>query len=470
MRESDNQKKKIQIRFDQSYITHYFRESLNDELRAIALFFRYQWRIVLFISILLFCFVIWFKPIPPSKIKIATGPVGSSLDQTAIKIADHLTQNGIEVEFVRSKGALDSLEILRGRQADIALSMSGIAIPEDEGLVSLGSVGYQPFWYFSSLKDIKQQSLADVVANRKIYIGSDGSATQLTVKEYLSGLYPERVHGNNFVSDVDPKTAAKLLEAKKIDGMFLVAGVDSLNIRQLLSSKNAYPVNFADTKAIELNVKGVEHIQIPKGGFSLWRPLPNKDLNMVARTSVLLTHTTLHPAIQYLVLEAAKRIASSDQGVLNKQGMFPRFVDPNAPRSKFAERFYEKGLPSTWGHLPYWIATFVDTAGIQMLTIFAIFYPLLGFIPRHRKFIFDAHASGIYNEIFSLNKALELSTDLQEIERLIVKCNLLLEQVFCTWAPKGSKQEYALLLNAAYRLNDRAYRKSSEFSQSQWEW
>lgn len=450
----------MKFNFDKSYISHYVLESIQDELRAIGIFIRYQWRILLVIILAFTAFVIYFKPIPPSKIRMSSGAPNSSLELTALTFAENLRKAGVAVELIPSKGALESLSLLEDDVVDVALTMSGIKVPESDSIESLGSVEYQPLWLFATKDLPSENALVNFIKNKNIYIGRPGTATYQTTLDYLSALFHNFKKASNLRANIGPKDAVDLMETGQLDGMFLVAGFGSKNVKRLVQDGRTFMVNFPEVDSMTQKISGVEKIKIPKGMFYLWPPFPKHDVNMVARTSVLLVKSDLHPAIQYILLDAAKNINSTDQNMLNRNSGFPKFIDPNVKRSKIAERYYEKGLPATWGHFPYWLSTFIDTAGFKLLGLFALIYPLFSLLPKHRRFVFEAHASSLYSEMFRLCHALDKASHQQEIEEICLDIELLGERINSTWAPKGSKQEYALLLSTMLLISKRAGEKS----------
>src|SRR4029079_3494410 len=108
---------------------------------------------VVLISAAALCVAFYFvRPAPPSTITLTSGPDGSSFRRFADQYAKILARNGIHLEVLPSRGALENLQLLRDADVDVdvgfvqgGLSTGG---EEDQGLVSLGSVFYEPVAIF----------------------------------------------------------------------------------------------------------------------------------------------------------------------------------------------------------------------------------------------------------------------------------------------------------------------------------
>src|SRR5881227_3438252 len=80
---------------------------------------------------------------PPKTIHFAAGPDGSSYRNQAEKYQKLLARDGVKVEILPSKGALDNLDKLANRAAkvDVGFVQGGLAEGRDLAhLMSLGSV------------------------------------------------------------------------------------------------------------------------------------------------------------------------------------------------------------------------------------------------------------------------------------------------------------------------------------------
>ena len=100
---------------------------------------------------------------------------------------------------------------------------------------------------------------------------------------------------------------------------------------------------------------------LPRGVADLPRDRPAKDLTLVATKTSLVVRRDLHPAIQYLLLEAASEVHGAP-GVFNKAGQFPAAEPIDLPLSTFAHEYYRSGQPFLQRHLPFWLAALTIAA------------------------------------------------------------------------------------------------------------
>lgn len=168
---------------------------------------------------------------------------------------------------------------------------------------------------------------------------------------------------------------------------------------------------------------------------------------MVAVATTIIAEKTLHPDIQYLLLEASRDINQRNETVFDYPGGFPAFTEKGIPRSPIAEKFYGNGPPSLKDKLPHWAASFLDNAWFTLVALFAIIYPLVQLIPGYRKTVFDMHASHLYSELFDLNREVDNAKTLEQINAVMIKVDAMSDMVLKTWAPKGAKEGYGNLLN-----------------------
>ena len=425
----------------------YFLQSARDELHALVMFFRYQWYVVILIAIGIFLLLQFLKPLPPNEVRIARGQANSSLEIEALNFQKTLEAEGIKVDLVPSKGTLDSLDLLKQKKVDVALAQSGLPISDTEGLVSLGSVGYQAFWYFYTGPEFHGPDIFQLLKNKRIYVNQEGSGTRFMVNSFLS--ISNRLKNPQFtmVENLSPKAAVEAMKAKQLDGLFLIAGYDSLNVKALLADPQVNVLSFPIAEALNLQLKGVDIVTLPMGAFSLSPLVPKQDTKMVAVATTIIAEKTLHPDIQYQLLEASREMNQRNEVAFDYPGGFPAFTEKGVPRSDIAIKFYDKGPPSLKNQLPHWIASFFDIAWFALVALIAIIYPLVQLVPSYRKTVFEMHASHLYTELFDLNRECDDAKTLAEIDACVEKVNEINEVILKTWVPKGSKDSYGNLLN-----------------------
>src|SRR5687768_13229586 len=109
--------------------------------------------VLLVSSVILVTGIVFFiRSAPPSKLTITSGPEGSINHGLALKYQTALAKNGIKVQVLTSNGSYENLQRITAprTKVDLALVQSGSEDTEIDltNLVSLGSLSYQPLFFF----------------------------------------------------------------------------------------------------------------------------------------------------------------------------------------------------------------------------------------------------------------------------------------------------------------------------------
>jgi hypothetical protein len=134
-------------------------------------------------------------------------------------------------------------------------------------------------------------------------------------------------------------------------------------------------------EAIVRNNPYLHHLVLPHGAMDLAANIPDHDVDLVSPTATLLAKDTLHPALVYLLLEAAEQVHSSP-GLFEEKGEFPIDKDFEFPLSEEAKHFYKSGAPFWQRYLPYWLATLVERFIIFVIPAIALLLPAIRTVPK----------------------------------------------------------------------------------------
>lgn len=153
--------------------------------------FATAWWIILIVGI---GFVVAFQfvePAPPRTIVITTGGDSGAYYQFAQRYAGILARNGIKLEVKTSAGSLENLERLKNNEAQVAFVQGGVVeLPDDpdaendSGLLSLGSVFYEPVWVF--YRGEKELNRLIDLRGKRIAIGQEGSGVRQLAQKLLA--------------------------------------------------------------------------------------------------------------------------------------------------------------------------------------------------------------------------------------------------------------------------------------------
>lgn len=321
------------------------------------------------------------EPAPPKRIVITTGGESGAYFLYAKQYAAILAKDGVSLEVKTSAGSLQNLSRLNAGEADIGFVQGGIVEPSDgsedveSGLLSLGSVFYEPVWVF--YRDAKQLDRLTDFNGKHIAIGPEGSGVrQLATRMLVANEIPidERI------VPVTGLIAAEELQHGRIDAAFIVAGEKAPVVQVLLRSPGIKVMSFVQSDAYQRRFPFLTGLTMPRGGADLVRELPPNDMRLLAPTANLVVRSDLHPALQILLLKAASEVHGKS-GYFQSAGEFPAYKDAMLPLSEEAARFYKSGPPFLQRYLPFWVAVLFDRLIVLLVPIIALLIPLLKIAP-----------------------------------------------------------------------------------------
>src|SRR5262245_58751207 len=161
----------------------------------------------------------------------------------------------------------------------------------------------------------------------------------------------------NFALTHNTLTGEKLL-AGEIDVAFILASSDSPAVRQLLDDERIVLAGYPRADAMVALYPFLHRVVIPRGAGNFAKDRPPTDVVLVATKASLVVRKELHPAIQYLLLNAAVQIHSGP-GILRRPNEFPAAETMDIPLSSEALRFYKSGLPFLYDYFPFWMAALI---------------------------------------------------------------------------------------------------------------
>jgi hypothetical protein len=138
----------------------------------------------------------------------------------------------------------------------------------------------------------------------------------------------------------------------------------------------------------------------------LTKDLPPTDVVLFAPKASLVVRKDLHPAIQFLLLNAAVQIHSGP-GIFQHASEFPAAEAIDLPLSDEALRFYKSGPPFLHNYLPFWVAELFGKLVILLIPILGVLYPMTRFLPALYDWRMRYKISRLYRELRFLEDQLE---------------------------------------------------------------
>jgi TRAP-type uncharacterized transport system substrate-binding protein len=334
--------------------------------------------------------VIAYHLTPPDTLTMSTGFERGTYANFGERYKKILVREKVRLELVPSSGSVENLKRLgdTSLRVDAGFVQDGTSSPsETKNLVSLGAICYSPLWVFYRSEET-WDDLSRLIG-KKIAIGPEGSGVRKFSLDLLKA--SGAADPPTLLLDIPSAAANKALLEGTLDVVMIIGTEDNALVRELLYSEKIKLMSFKHAEAYTRLFPALSHIILPEGILNLSEKVPPQDIHLVATTTSLIVRQSLHPALQYLLLDAAMEIHSR-AGWLNKRGEFPSSKELDFPLSTSAERFYKKGRPFLLDYLPFWVAVLVDRLILILVPVAIILIPLMRGIPwlyswrKRRKF------------------------------------------------------------------------------------
>jgi TRAP-type uncharacterized transport system substrate-binding protein len=329
----------------------------------------------------------YISPAPPSKIEMTTGAVDGASHQFALKYQAYLKANRVTLELKPSTGSVQNLERLNAG-TPIGFVQGGLGIlsidsqksDEDTPLRSLGVVGYEPIWLFASSGELAKTLTKGLgaLAGKNVAIGAEGSGTRKVALELLQG-YGVTAANATLVPD-GGLAAANALLAKKLDAMVIIGAPQTPAVQLLLDKPEVTLVSIEHAEGITRRLPYMSLVTLKAGSVNPQRDIPAQDITLLSTTANLVIREDLHPALAYLLLEAARDVHKGAT-LLNKPAEFPNPRGTDFPLAEEAQRYYKDGRPFLQRYLPYWAANALQRLILILVPLLAIAIPVLKAIP-----------------------------------------------------------------------------------------
>src|SRR5271169_3775941 len=300
------------------------------------------------------------RPTPPRSVAMAINPEGSFNAELGNRYRELLARDGIELRLAPSAGAADSMARLRNPKSGISIAIipGGISNQQESpGLVSLGTLFYEPLWLFSRGQHLEN---LEQLRNLRISIGPEGSACHVLALKFLTRVDVIDQKSAKLLSLTPQESAAKPLNGY-IDASVMMGAWETPAVQQLLLAKEIDLASIRRGDAWVALYPFLNKLVLPAGVASMAENRPPTDVLLIAPKASLIVRGDLHPAIQYLLLEAASKIHSGP-GVFHKVGQFPAPESVDLPLSTHARQYYKTGPPFLQRNLPFWLAVLVQQA------------------------------------------------------------------------------------------------------------
>ena len=355
-------------------------------------------------------------PLPPRHLAIAAGAAGSGYDNFARQYARILARDGVELEVRNSAGAVENLDLLRDAASGVqaALATFGITQPRDTDILySLGGIfDAAIFIFYRNAEPITQFAQ---FRGKRLSIGMPGTALRSLILEVLEAT--DALDASTHLLDLDPTEAIDALIAGEIDVAVFPSRLDGILLQRALAAPGIRLMNVAQAEAIAKTVPGLKHVVLWRGLISLARDIPDSDIDLLASRNRLLVRKDLHPALQYLLLQAMREV-HWPPGPFNRLGEFPAEQPSDLPLSPTAEAFYRSG-PTFWQrYTSFWLSSLLNRIVFFIIPVVATLIPVIGFAPRFYRWLYVRRINRLHRALGNLERQLDHGADGSRFRRI----------------------------------------------------
>ena len=347
-------------------------------------------------------------PLPPRHLAIAAGAAGSGYDNFARQYARILARHGVELEIRNFAGAVENLDRLRDPASGVqaALATFGVTQPADADIFySLGGIFDAAIFIF--YRNAEPVTLFAQFRGKRLSIGMPGTALRLLMLEVLKAT--DALDASTQLLDPDYTQAIDALIAGEID-VVIVPQQDLDRVQHTLGAPGIRLMNVAQAEAIAKTVPGLKHVVLWRGLLDLSRDLPNSDVDLLASRNRLLVRKDLHPALQYLLLEAMREV-HWPAGTFNRLGEFPAEQPNDLPLSATAEAFYRSGSTFWQRYTSFWLTSLLNRIVFFVIPVVAVMIPLFGFALPFYRWLHMRRIDQLHRALGKLERELTQSAD-----------------------------------------------------------
>jgi TRAP transporter TAXI family solute receptor len=371
--------------------------------------------------------IVWLGPLPPRVVVMTTGSPGSDYDALGRRYQEILKRSGVKLRLMPSAGGVENLQRLNDPHSGVTVGFAQGGLTDEAhspALASLGTMFFQPVWFFTR---IAAGPKLEALLHKRVSIGPEGGGTRVLARKLieLNGIDPSSLQ----LLALSPRETATALLQGDIDAAVIVTSWESEAVRQLLASSDVTLLGFPRADAYVALYPYLTKLILPTGVGNLATNRPPNDVPMIAPKASLIVRSDLHPAIQYLLLEAAAEI-HSQPSIFQQSGKFPAAERDDLPLSDDATQFYKSGRPFLQRYMPFWLATLASRFLVLLIPLAGIAYPLLRVVPAAYGWSMRRRIFTLYGELKFIEADIERRGGatpevLARLERLDERANSL---------------------------------------------
>lgn len=395
------------------------------------------------------------RPAPPDTITLVSGPDGSSFRRYADQYAKILARSGIHLEILPSRGALDNLQKLKDPDSDVDVGFvqGGLATgtETDDGLVSLGSIFYEPVAVF--YRGAQPIARLSALKGKRIAIGPEGSGARSLALTLLkaNGIEPG---GKTKLVELGGAAAVQAMLGGKIDAAFMAGdSATTSGFQKLLGAPGIRLYDFTQADAYVRRFRFLSKLELPPGSIDVGRNVPDQALTLIAPTVELVARDGLHPALSDMLIEAAREVHGRGS-LLQNAGEFPAPLEHEYRISDDAARYYKSGKGFLYRYLPFWLASLADRMWVLLVPLLVLLIPSLRLVPTVYSWRIRQRIYRRYGELMALEREMLGVTTPEQREDMLKRLDDIEKSVINVKIPGAFADElYVLRLHLHFVRN-----------------
>jgi hypothetical protein len=207
------------------------------------------------------------------------------------------------------------------------------------------------------------------------------------------------------------------MERGEIACVCMLTYAESPEVRRLFADEHAALMSYPRADAYAALFPFLRKVILPQGVFDLAANRPPHDVPLIADAESLAVRENLHPAIQYLLLEAAEEIHAS-AGILQRPAQFPAAEPVDVPLSDEARQFYKSGGTFLQRHLPFWLWVFASRLLVVLVPLLGAVYPIVQLVPAAIAWRMEGRIDGLYQDLRGIEGRIAApGANAEELER-----------------------------------------------------
>jgi hypothetical protein len=208
---------------------------------------------------------------------------------------------------------------------------------------------------------------------------------------------------------MDFGAAIDALIAGEID-VAVVPRSDEAFLQRLLHTPGIGLMNVVQAEALSKKVPGLKHVVLSRGLVDLSRDIPNSDIDLLASRNRLLVRKDLHPALQYLLLEAMREVHRG-AGPFNRLGEFPSEQPNDLMLSPTAQAFYRSGATFWQRYTTFWLSSLLNRIVFFVIPVVVSLIPVFGFALPFYRWLNTRHITQLHRSLGRLEREISQTSN-----------------------------------------------------------